>query len=79
LVEIATKVAAPPPDAVLYVAEYDTSSGRPYFRVRWRHVHQGLPVEDDFIEVLVNAKHKKAFSHQRVWRTPQPDGNTVER
>jgi hypothetical protein len=79
LLAIATTAAAPPPDAVLYVSEYDTSSGRPFFRARWRHVHQGLPVEDDFIEVLVNAKQKKAFSCSKVWRTPQPDGPAAER
>jgi hypothetical protein len=79
LFEIARAVAKPPPDAKLVVAGYDTSSGRPMFRVRWRHVVNGLPVEGDYLEALVNGKHKRVFSVSRVWRTPQLEGLPCEK
>lgn len=79
LIELARQAAKPPADARLAVAEYETASGRAFFRVRWRHVYNGLPVEGDYLEALVNAKHKRVFSLARLWRTPQLEGLPVER
>lgn len=77
--EIARQTANPPADAQLQSAAYDASSGRTIFRARWIHLADGLPVEDDFIQVLVNAKAKKAFALTRFWRAPQPGGKAAER
>lgn len=79
LLEIARAVAKPSSDARLAVAEYDTSSGRALFRVRWQHIHNGLPVEGDYLEALVNGKHKRVFSLARVWRAPQLEGLPCEK
>jgi len=43
---------------------------RTFFRARWSHSEQGLPVEGDYIEVLVNGRFRKAFSLNKVWRVP---------
>lgn len=70
-VALATQVAEPPADAVLDESGYDNMGGRNFFRARWIHVHDGIPVEGDYIEVLVNGKHRKAFSLSKVWREPR--------
>jgi len=76
---LATQVAQPPADAVPDGAGYETMAGRCFFRARWRHVVNGVPVEGDYIEVLVNGKHQKAFSLSRVWRDPRIGRGAVER
>ena len=76
---LATQVAQPPADAVLDGAGYETMAGRSFYRARWRHVVNGVPVEGDYVEVLVNGKHQKAFSLSRVWREPRTGRGAVER
>ena len=76
---LATQVAQPPADAVPDGAGYETMAGRCFFRARWRHVVNGVPVEGDYIEVLVNGKHQKAFSLSRVWREPRTGRGAIER
>jgi hypothetical protein len=76
---IASATASPPPEAILETSAYDSAGGRTIFRARWKQVHNGLPVEDDFIEVLVNARAKKAFACTRFWHVPAPGAPAVER
>ena len=64
---VATQAAQPPPDAVLERAEYETQGGVATFVVTWKHVHAGLPVERDRIEVRVNGRTGKVFSVYRFW------------
>lgn len=68
---LATAVAEPPPDAVLAVSGYETMAGRCFYRARWKHVVDGIPVEGDYIEVLVNGRHQKVFALSRVWHQPR--------
>jgi hypothetical protein len=63
----ATRVAAPPPDAVLEHSGYEEQADEPVFVARWRHIVAGVPVERDFIHVLVNGSTGKAFMLQRHW------------
>lgn len=70
-VALATQVAEPPADAVLDESGYDIVATRSFFRVRWKHVRDGIPVEGDYIEVLINGKHRKAFALSKVWREPR--------
>ncbi len=65
---LATAVAQPPAQAVLSEHGYETMADRCFYRARWTHVEAGLPVEGDYIEVLVNGKFRKAFSLARRWR-----------
>lgn len=64
---IAEDAAAPPHDAVLAKAEYEEQGGVPAFVARWKHVHQGLPVEGDVIQALVNGRTGKVISVYRLW------------
>ncbi len=70
-VALAIQVAEPPADAVLEESGYDNMAGRSFFRVRWKHVIEGIPVEGDYIDVLINGKHRKVFSLSKVWRVPR--------
>jgi hypothetical protein len=76
---LATEVAQPPDDAVPAGAGYETMADRCVFRARWRHVVAGVPVEGDYIEVLINGKHQKAFSLSKVWREPRVGRGAIER
>lgn len=76
---IATSAAAPPETARLAGAEYEIQGDRVVFRARWTHEHDGLPVEGDYLEVLVNGRIRRAFGYARVWRAPDPSGGAVER
>lgn len=59
--------AQPPPDARLAVSRYETQSNEPVFVARWEHEHNGVPVERDYIQVLVNGGSGYPFSMQRRW------------
>jgi hypothetical protein len=69
-IALATRVAEPPGDTRLDHAEYESMADRTMFRARWSHHHGGLPVEGDYIEVLVNAKARAPFSLTRFYRVP---------
>jgi hypothetical protein len=79
LLKLATETALPPPDAVLAEHGYETMADRTFFRARWVHMSEGLPVEDDYIEVLVNGALGKAFSFSRLWREPRVGQGPKER
>lgn len=63
----ATYFANPPNDAKLVVSRYETQSSEPVFIARWEHEHNGIPVERDYIQVLVNGGSGYPFSLQRRW------------
>jgi hypothetical protein len=67
---LATRLAALPEGAQLEYAGYETMADRTFFRARWIHRYEGLEVEDDYIEVLVNGAARSAFSVSRIWRQP---------
>jgi hypothetical protein len=64
---IAREVAKPPDDAVVETAVFEKHDGASVFIARWSHIHEGIPVENDFIQVLVNPKSGRAFAHHRKW------------
>lgn len=61
--------AKPPADAKLTVAEYEVQSNSPVFVARWEHVHKGVLVERDFIQVLVNGGSGYPFALHRRWHS----------
>jgi hypothetical protein len=65
--EIARVAAEPPEGAELEHSGYEEQGGEPVFVARWRHIVNGIPVERDFIHVLVNGSTGKAFLVQRCW------------
>jgi hypothetical protein len=67
--ELATKAASPPPDAVLEVADYETQASEEVFVARWAHVVDGIRVERDYIQVLVNGELGRVFAVHRNWHT----------
>lgn len=67
--ELATKAAQPPEDAVLEVADYETQAGEEVFVARWAHVVDGIRVERDYIQVLVNGELGRVFAVHRHWHT----------
>jgi len=64
---IARAVAEPPPDNVVETAQFEEQGGDMVFVARWAHLHEDTPVEGDFIQVLVNPRTGKVFSHHRKW------------
>ena len=66
-IAVATQAALPPPDAVREIAEYETGGGNPYFIVRWKHEVNGIPVEQDYLQVLINGNTEKEFALHRKW------------
>jgi hypothetical protein len=66
---MAKKVANPPPDAVLETCQYEEQGDEPVFVARWGHRHKGVPVERDYIQVLVNGKTGHPFSLHRKWHS----------
>jgi hypothetical protein len=66
-VEAARAEADPPPEAVLKVSEYEQVGDAPVFVARWEHEVDGIPVERDYIHVLVNGKSGRPFAVHRRW------------
>ncbi|MBN1208023.1 MAG: hypothetical protein JXB05_24375 [Myxococcaceae bacterium] len=67
--EVAKKAAQPPEDAVLEVADYEEQAGEEVFVARWGHFVNGIRVERDYIQVLVNGAMGRAFAVHRNWHT----------
>lgn len=67
--ELATKAANPPEDAVLETADYESQAGEEIFVARWAHVVDGIRVERDYIQVLVNGELGRVFAVHRHWHT----------
>ncbi len=77
--KLATETARPPEGARLVVSGYETMGDRTVFRARWAHFHDDLPVEGDFIEVLINGKNRKLFSCVKSWRQLNLSGTFEEK
>lgn len=56
-----------PAGAVLKVSEYEDMGDTPVFIARWEHEENGIPVERDFVHVLVNGKSGRPFAQYRRW------------
>lgn len=71
---VAEAVAIPPSGAVLDMAEFEEQGDATVFVARWVHLHDGVPVEGDFIQIAVNPRKGQAFAHHRKWHDvdPQP-------
>jgi hypothetical protein len=63
----AEAVAMPPPGAVLTDALYDEIGDAPVFIARWEHHEESVPVERDYIQVLVNGKSGRPFALSQKW------------
>jgi hypothetical protein len=63
----ASAVAAPPPDAELEMSAIEQHGEDTVFIGRWRHVHSRIPVEGDYIQVLVNPRTGRPFAFFRKW------------
>lgn len=70
-IKAATTIAAPPADTTLVHADYETMADRTVFRARWSHTHDGLVVDGDFLEVLLNGKARMPFAHTRRYHVPK--------
>lgn len=70
---VAREVASPPDGAELVVSDFEDQGGETAFVARWAHVHEGVPVEGDYIQVLVNPGTERAFAHHRKWHEIDPD------
>jgi hypothetical protein len=65
--ETARTTANPPPDAELQIAEIELQADSAVFVARWRHLVDGIEVERDYIQVLVNPRTNKVFAFHRKW------------
>ncbi len=74
LLALGSAVAKPPPDAERTQAGYEVVGNTTIYRIRWEHRQEGLQVEGDFLEVLINAKMGKVFALTRLWRVADPGG-----
>lgn len=66
-IAIAESVVRPPKNAVLDTAGYEAIGGQQVFLAHWRHEAKGVPVERDFIQVMVNGKTGKVFAFFKRW------------
>lgn len=64
---LATKAAEVPENAVLEHFGYEDQAEQPVFVARWAHRENGVPVERDFIHVLVNGASGRPFACTRRW------------
>jgi hypothetical protein len=64
---VATKAADVPQNAVLEHFGYEEQGEQPVFVARWAHHENGIPVERDFIHVLVNGANGRPFAYRRRW------------
>jgi hypothetical protein len=69
---LAQEAAQPPPEAVLEQADYQVQGGQPVFVVRWAHHHDGIPVERDYIQALVNGATRRVVAVHRKWHEVDP-------
>ena len=77
--QLAVATARPPEDAELVFSGYETIGDRTLYRARWQHRLKGIPIERDYIEVLINGKAELPCSYIRVWRKPDFSPSGQER
>jgi hypothetical protein len=68
----AAKAANAPEGAVLKHSGYEEQGEQPVFVARWEHRQDGIPVERDYIQVLVNGAHGRPFAWSRRWHAVDP-------
>jgi hypothetical protein len=68
----AIRAAAPPEGAVLEHSGYEEQGEEPVFVARWAHLEGGVPVERDYIQVLVNGATGRPFAMSRRWHAIDP-------
>ncbi len=76
-VKLATATLTPPPDARLETAEYDTAGEDPFLVVRWAHYHEGVKVEKDFLQAMINGRRRQIFAWHRRWHQVSPNPRPV--
>lgn len=69
----ANEAAQLPPNAFLETARFEDAADRKVFLARWIHKENDVPVERDYIQVLVNSKTARAFFFSRKWHTVDPE------
>ncbi|HEX4951018.1 MAG TPA: hypothetical protein VFZ34_30445 [Blastocatellia bacterium] len=67
VMEAATMTALPPSTARLTTSHYEEMGGKHIFIARWNHEENGIPVERDYIQVMVNGKTGHPFAFSRKW------------
>ncbi len=67
VLEAAEQAAEPPADAKRTEALYEEMGGVPVFIARWEHEENGIPVERDYIQVMVNGKTGHPFAVSCKW------------
>ena len=77
LLEAAKALAKPGEDAELELAEYEGEEAGAIYRARWAHRVDGVLVESNAIEVLVNGATGRVFGYNKVWHEPKV-GNLAE-
>ena len=50
---------------------YDFAPRRRVARIEWRHMHQGLRVEGDYLWVLIHPQTHRIIELKRKWRAPR--------
>jgi hypothetical protein len=58
-----------PPGAILAHQGYEDMGGKPVFVAHWEHREDGVPVEHDYVRVLVSGHSGRVFAVQRCWHT----------
>lgn len=69
----AREAAQLPPNAVLETAAFEDAGDRKVFLARWIHKENNVPVERDYIQVLVNSKTGKPFFLSQKWHKINPE------
>jgi hypothetical protein len=76
-VKLAITALSPPPDARLETAEYDTAGEDPFMVVRWAHFHEGVKVEKDFLQAMINGRRRQIFAWHRRWHQVSPNPRQI--
>jgi hypothetical protein len=71
--QAAEAAAQPPPGAILIQQGYEDMAGMPVFVAHWEHREDGVPVERDYLRVLVSGHSGRVFSIQRCWHAIDPN------
>lgn len=66
--DVAQAAGQPDTDATLSHAGYEDAGGQPVYVAHWDHLENGIPVEGDYLHVLVNGALSRAFAVYRKWR-----------
>jgi hypothetical protein len=60
-----------PPGAQLAgFTHYEYAAGRTVARIEWHHVHNGLPVDGDYLWAIIHPDTRRIIEWSRRWRQP---------